>query len=484
MTHCLRSPWRIARALGAGAALWSAACTSPDAVRPAAETAATGVDTDARSGGAMTVYDATSRAFDQPGPTLTAAQLANHDAGASAFAATYLPSPDPVTTSGTGDAGYPAPLNPGLGPRFENVGCSQCHAGNGRGTPPAPGESFFSMLFRMSVPGSDAHGGPAPVPGYGTQLELVALSGLTPMARMSVQYADSIDRFADGAPDTLHVPRYTMDAPYLPLPAGVMYSPRAAPPSFGLGLLEAVAAPTIEALATAPASVAAGVAGHPNYVWDPTSSRIVLGRFGVKANTGSLLEQVAAALNADMGITSSVFPNETCDDPVPGCATHPPEASDSLLAVLAAYVRTLAVPARRNSSAADVEHGQTLFASAGCSLCHVPTLQTGTVAADPELSDQRIHPYTDLLLHDMGPGLADGRPDYLATGSEWRTPPLWGIGLTATVNGHTTFLHDGRARSLLEAIMWHGGQGAAARERVRVMSKSDRDALIAFLMSL
>ncbi|MDE3173573.1 MAG: c-type cytochrome [Gemmatimonadota bacterium] len=442
-----------------------AACRGADAVRPAG-----GVEPEAMSGGAMTVFDSSARAFGLPGPGVAGAELAEHAAGDDAFEVPFVLAP--------------APVHPGLGPRFDNESCAGCHRNDGRGRPPAPGEPVASMLFRVSVPGANTHGGPLAAPGFGTQLELRAAPGLVPVAVMALQYSDSVVSLADGAADTLRVPHYAIGAPYRALPAGLMLSPRVAPPNFGLGLLEAVPASAIEALARAPAAVAAGVAGRANYVWDPTVQQTVLGRFGLKANVGSLLEQTARALNQDIGITSSLFPVEPCDDPIPGCAPHAFDAPDSLLRVLTAYVRTLGVPARRGVAAAAVRRGQALFASAGCALCHVPTLETGAVAGSPELSGQTIHPYTDLLLHDMGPGLADGRPDYLASGAEWRTPPLWGIGLTATVNGNVNFLHDGRARTLLEAILWHGGQGAAARDAVRRMSKADRDALIAFLMSL
>ncbi|MGH7668367.1 MAG: di-heme oxidoredictase family protein [Gemmatimonadaceae bacterium] len=444
-----------------------AACRSADHLGPPRSDTAS--STDPLSGGAsMTVQDQSSLAFGRPGPTLTPSQLAMHNAGEVGFEASFVP--------GTGT------VNSGLGPRFDNVECSACHLNEGRGVPTGAGQTA-SMLFRSSVAGSDAHGGPAPAPGFGTQIQLQAVPGLQPKAVMTVTYTDSVDFFADGTPDTLHVPHYALSAPYVPLPAGIRLSPRRTPPVFGIGLLEAVPADTIEALAAAQ-QVDGGPVGHANYVWDPTVGAAVLGRFGLKANVGSVLEQTAAAYNADMGVTSSVFPVENCDDPVPGCAAHPAEATDSLLAAVTAYVRTLAVPARRNVSATDVLRGQTLFTQVGCASCHVATLHTGTVTSDPELSGQRIHPYTDLLLHDMGPGLADGRPDYLATGTEWRTTPLWGIGLTTIVNGHTNYLHDGRARSLLEAIMWHDGQAAAARGLVRQMSQSDRNALIAFLMSL
>jgi CxxC motif-containing protein (DUF1111 family) len=257
-----------------------------------------------------------------------------------------------------------------------------------------------------------------------------------------------------------------------------------APPNFGLGLLAAVPAQTIIDGATRESSVAPDVAGHPNFVWDSIGRQTTLGRFGLKANMATLREQSASAASGDMGITSSVFPLEICADPVVGCASHPPELTDDQLTAVTTYIQTLAVPARRSVTAAAVVRGEQVFRSAGCATCHTQTMMTGTVADAPELSSQRIHPYTDLLLHDMGPALADNRPDYLATGSEWRTSPLWGIGLTPVVNGHTNFLHDGRARSLLEAVMWHGGQATTARDAVRNASAADRSALIAFLQSL
>jgi len=425
---------------------------------------------DARLGGAMTVFDASSRAFGQPAPTLSTDRLTLFESGDGVFDATFVPAP--------------APVNAGLGPRFDNVSCGGCHVGDGRGRPPAPGEAFNSMLFRVSVPGIDAHGGPAPVPGVGTQLELRAVVGLTPIATVAIAYHDTAGTFSDGTPYALAVPTYTVVSQAGPLPSSMMLSPRVAPPNFGLGLLEAVPEATIVSLASAPDATAAGVAGHPNYVWDPVAQGTALGRFGLKANTATLLVQSAGAFNADMGVTSSVFPAEPCQDPIPACAAHPPDLSGAQLGAVAAYVHTLAVPARRNIDAADVRRGEQLFVSAGCALCHVVTLQTGSVANAPEASNQTIHPFTDLLLHDMGPGLADNRPDFLATGREWRTPPLWGLGLTGVVNGHTTFLHDGRARSVMEAILWHGGQGTAARESVRHLSASDREALLAFLNSL
>jgi CxxC motif-containing protein (DUF1111 family) len=254
---------------------------------------------------------------------------------------------------------------------------------------------------------------------------------------------------------------------------------------FGLGLLEAIPEATILALADEGDQDGDGISGKANYVWDVQKNGLSLGRFGWKANQPTLIQQVASAYHDDMGITTSLLPRENSD----GQSQYDgrgddPELSDEILDVVTFYVQTLAVPARRDLDDPLVQRGEQLFDNARCSACHIPTLQTGTLSDVPEVSNQTIQPFTDLLLHDMGPGLADNRPDFLATGSEWRTPPLWGIGLVKVVNGHTNFLHDGRARGLLEAILWHGGEAEQSREAVQEMSTNDRDALIAFLESL
>ena len=421
------------------------ACGGETPTRPSGSPAAS-VETDARSGGDMTVYDASSRAFSRPGPALSAFEMEAHRAGDAVFEATFVPAP--------------APVNPGLGPRFDNVSCSGCHAGDGRGRPPGGGELFESMLFRVSVDGTGPHGGPAPVPDFGTQMELQAIVGLDPMASVRIEYADSAGTYADGTPFQLRVPTYVIEGPYRPLPGGVLVSPRVAPPNFGLGLLEAVPEATLSALARDPDALAHGVSGRLNHAWSPVDGRSEVGRFGLKANAATLEDQVVTALNQDIGITTSVLPDEPCADSIPACGGHPPDLPDSLVRVLTDYVQTLGVPARRDVRHPRVLRGQELFGEAGCADCHVPTLETGDAPDHPALAHQRIPPYTDLLLHDMGPGLADGRPDFAASGREWRTPPLWGIGLTEVVNGHATFLHDGRARSLAEAILWHGGESA------------------------
>jgi CxxC motif-containing protein (DUF1111 family) len=423
------------------------------------------------SGGATTVNDATALAFETAAPNLSGASLERHEAGDVQFGRVFLS--DAASADG------------GLGPVFDNVSCESCHPGDGRGRPPAQGEQFTSLLFRTSVAGRERQGGPAPVPGFGTQLQLRAVTGLTPEAQAVLTYVERQGTFADGTPYQLRVPRYTITGSYRPLPAGALVSPRVASAVFGLGLLEAVSESDLRALADPDDRNRDGISGRPNHVWDGVERRVVIGRFGWKANQPNLLQQAAGAFNGDIGITSSLFPAESCEEDRPECAPHvPPELGDQDVTDAAFYVQTLAVPARRNLDDRSAQQGERLFHEAGCSGCHMATLRTGTTRGVPEVSGQVIHPYTDLLLHDMGPELADERPDFKATGSEWRTAPLWGIGLVKTVNGHTNFLHDGRARSVLEAILWHGGEAEAARDRVRQLPAEQRAALVAFLESL
>jgi CxxC motif-containing protein (DUF1111 family) len=428
----------------------------------------------ALSGGATTVFDVTGEAFSHAAPNLSAASLARHDVG---------------------DLGFDEAFVPGaLGPVFDNVSCESCHFEDGRGRPPAQGEEFASMLFRASVPGvmrlgrrSNPRGAeaPAPVPGFGSQLQMRAVPGQMAEISASVTYVDSSGTFADGTPFTLQSPRYTLTGVYAALPATLMFSPRVAPVVFGLGLLEAIPQSTIESNADPFDRNRDGISGRANYMEDLVSGQPrAIGRFGWKANTPNLVQQAAAAYNGDMGITSTLFPGESCEEYRAECAAHPIEVSDSIVAAVGFYTQSLAVPARRNLDDRQVLLGEVLFRRAGCAGCHLPSVRTGVMPGIPEVSNQQIQPFTDLLLHDMGKALADGRPDFKASGSEWRTPPLWGIGLVQTVNGHSRFLHDGRARSLLEAVLWHGGEAERSRVAVQRFSASERAALVKFLESL
>ncbi len=217
----------------------------------------------------------------------------------------------------------------------------------------------------------------------------------------------------------------------------------------------------------------------------PCPTKGSLGRFGWKAEQPTLLQQSAAAYNEDMGVSNPLFPLESCTgQPQYDGLSDDHELTDSVLHAVAFYVRTLAVPARRATDDPRMLQGEALFTAAKCDRCHVPEQRTAVNVSFPPLSNQRILPYTDLLLHDLGPALSDERPSYGAQGTEWRTPPLWGIGLTQVVNGNPYFLHDGRARSLLEAVLWHGGEAQQSNDAVRAMTTEERTALLAFLNAL
>ena len=430
--------------------------------------------TGALSGGDTTVFDASSHAFSTPAPNLTQNALDKHLEGDVEFEAVFVTAP--------------AVVNPGLGPIYNNVSCINCHSRDGRGRPPDLDEKLVSMLFRLSLPNSENEltgQQPIPVPGYGTQLNNRAIYGTPAEGSVKIDYTEQTLTLQDGTRVHLRYPNYTLTDTYHPLPENLQVSPRVAPVVFGLGLLEAIPEETILENADENDSDGDGISGKPNYVWDVVNRTDALGRFGWKANQPNLLQQVASAYHDDMGITTSLFPleNSTGQSQLKENKSTP-EVSDEILDVVTFYVQTLAVPARRKVDDPKVKHGERLFAQAQCADCHIPTLRTGVLTGVPSVSNQTIHPYTDLLLHDMGPDLADNRPDFRANGYEWRTPPLWGIGLVRTVNGHTNFLHDGRARDLMEAILWHGGEAEKSRDTVLEMSKTERDALIMFLESL
>ena len=430
--------------------------------------------TGALSGGDTTIFDASSHAFSIPAPNLSAAALEKHLEGDVEFEAVFVTAP--------------AVVNPGLGPIYNNVSCINCHSRDGRGRPPGVNEGLVSLLLRLSLPKNDnmADGKPPiPVPGYGRQLNNRAIVGTPAEGTVKIEYSEQPLTTEDGTRVHLRYPNYTITDTYQPLPENVEVSPRVAPVVFGLGLLEAIPEKIILTYADEIDVNGDGISGKPNYVWDVVKKRYALGRFGWKANQPTLLQQVASAYHDDMGITTSLFLIEnSAGQPQLTENRTTPEVSDEILDVVTFYVQTLAVPARRNVDDPQVMHGEQLFAQAQCASCHIPTLRTGVLSGVPSVSNQTIHPYTDLLLHDMGHGLADNRPDFHASGTEWRTPPLWGIGLVRTVNGHTNFLHDGRARNLMEAILWHGGEAEKSRQAVLEMSKAERDALIAFLESL
>ncbi|MCF8465767.1 MAG: hypothetical protein K9G33_00035 [Sneathiella sp.] len=378
----------------------------------------------------------------------------------------------------------------GLGPTFNRVSCSGCHLRDGRGQPPEhKGDELLSMLIRLSIPGKNDVGGPKPHPAYGDQLNDRAIPSVRAEGKVMIETTELPGHFADGTAYSLAAPTYHFtDLSFGPLGPDIMISPRVAPAVIGLGLLEAIQEQDLQALADPDDRDKDGISGRLNHVWDQSQKNQRIGRFGWKSNAPSLVHQNAAAANGDIGITSSLFPNENCPAPQSACQKAPtgktPQLSDKFLEKLTLYTQTLAVPARRNTSDPDVLVGEKLFASVGCGGCHIQMFVTGRHPTVPILSNQTIHPFTDLLLHDMGEGLADGRPDFEATGSEWRTAPLWGIGLVEAVNKHTRFLHDGRARSVEEAILWHGGEAERSKENYLFLKAQERRQLLAFLNSL
>ena len=259
-----------------------------------------------------------------------------------------------------------------------------------------------------------------------------------------------------------------------------------APALIGPGLLEAVPEQTLAALARR--DPGDGIRGRMNLVWDIEGQRLAPGRFGLKANQPSLRQQVATAFHEDLGVNSTLFLDENCPPAQEACRHFPPggrpELTPDRLEALVFYLRALAAPQRRSAEDPDVRRGEALFAALNCAACHVPALRTGASAVPPQLADAVIHPYTDLLLHDMGDALADGRPEFSAGPRDWRTPALWGLGLARAVNGNALLLHDGRARTVEEAILWHGGEAAPARNRYAGLESAQRAALLRFLDSL
>lgn len=444
----------------------------------AAESVRAGHPPEAFSGGATTVFNDGKDAFALPLANIGRENRRKFSVGNSFFNENWIIAPASAAS------------RDGLGPLFHARSCSACHTKDGRGAPPAEGEVMTGLLLRLSVPGEGPRGGPKPDPVYGDQLAVRAIPGAMPEAEVDVKWITTTHAFPDGETVELRRPEFTpVKWHYGPPAENLLVGPRLAQPVYGMGLLESVPEETLRALADPEDRDGDGISGRVNEVWSEEFQKTLPGRFGWKANQPTVKQQTADAFAGDMGLTTSLRPGDPFTPAQrPALAELPhggePEVSDLILDRVATYVRALAVPARRNLEDPEVRRGEALFRQINCSACHVPELKTGADAALPELREQTFRPYTDLLLHDMGPDLADNRPDFLATGSEWRTQPLWGVGLNGTVNGNAFFLHDGRARTLQEAILWHGGEAEKSREAFRHLSKADRAALLRFLESL
>ncbi len=430
------------------------------------------------SGGAATVFATGINAYSRPVPALDSIERALfYDGRRLFFAGWELDARD-------------AEIAGRLGPTFNRERCSGCHLRNGRGWPPVfPDEEIYAMLIRLSVPGTDAVGGPKPHPVYGAQLQNHSVPGVPAEGHPYVRGHEIEGRYPDGWAYKLFVPDYVIsDLAFGEFGPDTMMSVRVALPIIGLGLLDAVPLETVYALADPRDLDGDGISGRINIVWDVESNAPAVGRYGWKAGVPSIRQQSAAAALIDMGVTNRLYPVESCGRGQDQCAAARDggvlELSDAMLDALTFYASTLAVPARRGVDDPRVQRGEQLFHDIGCAACHIPTLVTGDDAVSPALAGQVIHPYTDLLLHDMGEGLSDHRPEFLATGREWRTPPLWAIGLLSTVTKRQFLLHDGRARGFAEAILWHGGEAQTARDAFHQLPAADRSALTAFLERL
>jgi CxxC motif-containing protein (DUF1111 family) len=423
--------------------------------------------------------------FSLPAPNLSLVRRDNFFIGDSFFRGAWITAP------------ASAAARDGLGPIFNTNSCQTCHIKDGRGHPPEAGQEMISTLVRISIPNSPditpgerlRTGGVTPHPVYGDQIQNRAIPGVKAEAAVTLAWEEIPGTFPDGQSYSLRKPRVVLTEPgYGEFGSEMLVSPRVAQTMIGVGLLDTIRAEDLEALADPDDRDGNGVSGKINRVWDTVLQEKAVGRFGWKAEQPNVRQQVAAAFSGDIGITSSLFPQPHFTGPQGELNDRPnggsPEVSDEILGFVTFYSKTLAVPAQRSHDNPGVVAGRELFLQAKCHLCHVETFTTGTDDAFPELSEQEIHPYTDLLLHDMGPGLADGRSVHSADGSEWRTAPLWGIGLSTHVNQKANFLHDGRARTIEEAILWHDGEAKGSRDSYLGMANEDRRKMIAFLDSL
>lgn len=441
----------------------------------------------ARLGGDTTIYNKSKLAFSQPVAGLEGMDELLFFVGNSFFNQNWVQAPSSTSA------------RDGLGPLFNARSCAACHFKDGRGRAPERAGEVSGFLLRLGVPTArhaqeepqqkprqtlrQSH---VPSSAFGQQLQDFAVEGVAAEAQVEVRYQELPGRYGDGRPYSLQKTHYLLRSSEGELEA-LTLSPRVANQMIGMGLLEAIPEASLKADADPDDADGDGISGRVNRVWDLTERRQRVGRFGWKAEQPSVLQQVATAFVEDIGITNRVHPQVPCTRVQRACQRAknggvPEIAADDLDKVVL-YSRSLAVPAQRGFARAQVKQGARLFQDLGCQGCHAPTQQSAAYAI-PALAGQTFHPYTDLLLHDMGPGLADNLRVFEASGREWRTPPLWGIGLFKTVNDHTRYLHDGRARNLAEAILWHGGEAHAAKERFRKLPKAQREQLLSFLESL
>ncbi len=434
----------------------------------------------ANLGGDNSVVLESTNAFSLPSANMPITQRLNFSVGNSFFRNAWVIAPASTAA------------RDGLGPLFNTNACQNCHIKDGRGHLPINDhDNTVSMLVRVSLPGAPESdkAGVIEHPTYGGQLQDFAINGHTPEAKITVDFDYHTVTLEDGTKVELRQPRLKFsNFSHEAIDANTLTSLRIAPPMIGLGYLQALSEDQILANEDPEDKNGDGISGRANWVWDSESQAITLGRFGWKAEQPSLKQQNAGAFAGDMGLTSALSIKDDCTEAQTACRNAPhggsPEVSDKILDQVTFYTANLAVPARRNVDDPNVQAGAELFQTIGCSDCHTPRWQLADVSDMPWLGNQTIYPFTDMLLHDLGEGLSDNRPVFQAQGNEWRTPPLWGLGLTEVVNEEFGYLHDGRARTLTEAILWHGGEAQASRDQFATMDSNTRAQLLAFLKSL
>ncbi len=430
------------------------------------------------SAGKLTTTLLGANAFDQSVPGLALEKDLLFFVGNSLFRQNWVSSPASTTA------------RDGLGPTFNARACSSCHNKDGRGLPLQEGQNFSAgFLMRISENGTTDIGAPKPFKAYGGQIQDRANLGVSFEAKIAVTFQEIKGTFNDGETYTLQKPIYNINNEQFGSLQNALTSPRVGQQVIGLGLIDAI---TKEAILNNEDEFDAdndGISGKANYVWNHTTNKKEMGRFGWKANSPTLKQQIAEAFHGDMGLTTSIFSEQNCPSPQKDCAKASngglPEVPDNSLDNVLIYTSSLSVPIRRNFEDENVLKGKQLFRNLKCTSCHVETFTTGTnYPFNSILENVTIRPFSDFLLHDMGNDLADNRPDFLASGKEWRTQPLWGIGMIQEVNGHTFLLHDGRARNIEEAILWHGGEAENAKNNYKKLSKEDRQNVLSFINSL
>lgn len=417
-----------------------------------------------------------SNTFGLAVPGMSFKQRAKFAVGNSLFKQAWVSSPASTTA------------RDGLGPTFNARACASCHTNDGRGKPLLQTENTSGFLMRISQSGKNENGGPLGLPNYGSQIHDRSNRGIPIEARVVVTYDTINGQYSDGKPYSLLQPIYNFEEENFGEIENVMTSPRIAPQTIGMGFINTLPDSEILKFTDEFDKDEDGISGRPNLVWNYETNQEDLGRFGWKANEPTLKTQIASAFQGDMGLTNPIFTEQNCPDIQEDCNQAPnggdPEVTEKQLERVLFYQASISVPNRRNTKDKEVLEGKVLFERLNCIGCHAINQVTKASAINPMLENVKIKPYSDFLLHDMGEALADNRPDYRATGREWRTQPLWGIGLISTVNKHTYFLHDGRARSIEEAILWHGGEAQKSKEVFRNLPENQRKQLLAFINSL